>query len=129
MPLSPLALPFLAARRNLPLSRVRKRGACWFRLGLRGGVFALGTEPPARGAPQIIVDHGTVSPRFARDMSKTVRKGGGAFLDAPISGGPQGALEGVVVVVVVVVVVCVCVSCLMEDRQRDGQTKKRGVFV
>ncbi|CAM9381299.1 unnamed protein product, partial [Hapterophycus canaliculatus] len=38
---------------------------------------------------QIIVEHGTVSPRFARDMSATVRKGGGAFLDAPISGGPQ----------------------------------------
>ena len=43
---------------------------------------------------QIVVDHGTVSPRFARNVSQMVRKGGGAFLDAPISGGPQGALEG-----------------------------------
>lgn len=35
-----------------------------------------------------------MSPGFARNMSRTVLKGGGAFLDAPISGGPQGALEG-----------------------------------
>lgn len=43
---------------------------------------------------QIIVDHGTVSPRFSRKMADTVAAGGGAFLDAPISGGPQGAKNG-----------------------------------
>lgn len=43
---------------------------------------------------QIIVDHGTVSPRFSRKMADTVAESGGSFLDAPISGGPQGARNG-----------------------------------
>ena len=40
------------------------------------------------------MDHGTISPRFAKTMAETVAKTGGAFLDAPISGGPQGAKDG-----------------------------------
>eukprot|EP00752_Nemacystus_decipiens_P008671 g7739.t1 len=61
------------------------------------GLLAVGTKAMA---DKIIVEHGTVSPRFARNMSQTVRKGGGAFLDAPISGGPQGALEGTLSIMV-----------------------------
>lgn len=41
------------------------------------------------------MDHGTVSPRFSRKMADAVVQGGGSFLDAPISGGPEGAKNGV----------------------------------
>ncbi|CAM9105106.1 unnamed protein product [Ectocarpus sp. 6 AP-2014] len=61
------------------------------------GLLAVGSKVMA---DKIIVDHGTVSPSFARSMSKAVIKGGGAFLDAPISGGPQGALEGTLSIMV-----------------------------
>ncbi|CAM9968552.1 unnamed protein product [Ectocarpus sp. 4 AP-2014] len=61
------------------------------------GLLAVGSKVMA---DKIIVDHGTVSPSFARSVSKAVIKGGGAFLDAPISGGPQGALEGTLSIMV-----------------------------
>ncbi|CAM9889829.1 unnamed protein product, partial [Ascophyllum nodosum] len=49
---------------------------------------------------KVIVDHGTISPRFAKTMAETVAKTGGAFLDAPISGGPQGAKDGTLSIMV-----------------------------
>ncbi|CAM9598419.1 unnamed protein product [Scytosiphon promiscuus] len=61
------------------------------------GLLSVGTKAME---DKIIVEHGTVSPRFARDMSATVRKGGGAFIDAPISGGPQGATDGTLSIMV-----------------------------
>lgn len=55
------------------------------------GLLAVG---PKGMSDKIVVDHGTVSPRFSKKMAEAVAKGGGSFLDAPISGGPQGAQEG-----------------------------------
>src|SRR5262249_42772630 len=40
---------------------------------------------------QIFVDHSTVSPTTSRQCAEAARKRGGAFLDAPVSGGPAGA--------------------------------------
>eukprot|EP00904_Undaria_pinnatifida_P006797 jgi/Undpi1/3247/HiC_scaffold_15.g06621.m1 len=55
------------------------------------GLLAVG---PKGMSDKIVVDHGTVSPRFSKKMAEAVAKGGGSFLDAPISGGPQRAQEG-----------------------------------
>src|SRR5262249_41160449 len=39
----------------------------------------------------IIVDHSTVSPQTAKRAHEMMRKAGGDFLDAPVSGGVEGA--------------------------------------
>jgi 2-hydroxy-3-oxopropionate reductase len=53
----------------------------------------LGTDgilaSPPRGG--ILVDMSTISPQATREMSATLAQAGVAMLDAPVSGGPQGA--------------------------------------
>lgn len=47
----------------------------------------LATPPAGR----IVVDMSTISPQATRDMNAALAKAGVAMLDAPVSGGPQGA--------------------------------------
>jgi 3-hydroxyisobutyrate dehydrogenase-like beta-hydroxyacid dehydrogenase len=42
----------------------------------------------------IVIDHSTVSPELNQRQEKAIAKLGGAFLDAPLSGGPMGAEAG-----------------------------------
>ena len=42
----------------------------------------------------IVVDHSTVSPQTAKDAHAMLRKTGSDFLDAPVSGGVEGAKNG-----------------------------------
>lgn len=42
----------------------------------------------------IVVDHSTVSPQTAREAQALMRKAGGDFIDAPVSGGVEGAKNG-----------------------------------
>src|SRR4051812_3953640 len=50
-----------------------------------GGILA----NPLRGG--VLVDMSTISPQATREMSAALAKVGVAMLDAPVSGGPQGA--------------------------------------
>jgi 3-hydroxyisobutyrate dehydrogenase-like beta-hydroxyacid dehydrogenase len=56
----------------------------------RGENGALGRMK--RGA--VFVDHTTVSAAIARELAVVARKGGLGFVDAPVSGGAQGAKNG-----------------------------------
>ncbi|CAM9356090.1 unnamed protein product [Discosporangium mesarthrocarpum] len=51
-------------------------------------------------ADKVIMDHGTVSPMHSQRMDKAVSGMGGGYLDAPISGGPEGAMNGTLSVMV-----------------------------
>ena len=42
----------------------------------------------------IVIDHSTVSPETAKQAHKLMRDAGGDFLDAPVSGGVEGAKNG-----------------------------------
>jgi 3-hydroxyisobutyrate dehydrogenase len=42
----------------------------------------------------IVVDHSTVSPDTAKKAARIIGEAGGAFLDAPVSGGVEGAKNG-----------------------------------
>lgn len=48
----------------------------------------------------IIVDHSTISPFAARELAEACRAKGVAFLDAPVSGGQQGAIAGTLSIMV-----------------------------
>ena len=48
----------------------------------------------------VVVDHSTISPQHARELSADCRGLGFEFLDAPISGGPEGAVAGALAVFV-----------------------------
>ncbi len=50
------------------------------------------------GKGAIFVDHTTTSADVAREIGKKVSQQGGAFLDAPVSGGQAGAINGVLTV-------------------------------
>jgi 3-hydroxyisobutyrate dehydrogenase len=73
-------------------------------------ILCIGTDDDVRGvvaealpvltAGAIIVDHTTTSARVAREMSALAAEGGGAFLDAPVSGGEAGAKNGTLSVMV-----------------------------
>lgn len=45
-------------------------------------------------AGSILIDLSTVSPALSREIEQAARQRGVAFLDAPISGGPEGAANG-----------------------------------
>src|ERR1700716_920777 len=47
--------------------------------------------PIRRPAARCLFDMSTISPQATRDMSAALAKVGVAMLDAPVSGGPQGA--------------------------------------
>ena len=51
-------------------------------------------------AGQVVVDHGTVDPGTSRDCHAAFAERGAEFLDAPISGGPEGAKEGTLAIMV-----------------------------
>jgi 3-hydroxyisobutyrate dehydrogenase-like beta-hydroxyacid dehydrogenase len=48
----------------------------------------------------ILVDHTTASADLARELDEACRKAGCAFLDAPVSGGQAGAVNGVLTIMV-----------------------------
>jgi 3-hydroxyisobutyrate dehydrogenase-like beta-hydroxyacid dehydrogenase len=56
-------------------------------LGAQGAFAAL-----ARGA--LFVDHTTASPALARELAANAAQRGASFLDAPVSGGEEGAQRG-----------------------------------
>lgn len=55
---------------------------------------------PAAKPGQILVDHSTVDPSTSRKIHEAARKRGASFLDAPISGGPEGARAGTLAIMV-----------------------------
>lgn len=55
---------------------------------------------PALTPGQIVVDHSTVSAETARRAAALVRAAGAEFLDAPVSGGVEGARGGTLAVMV-----------------------------
>ncbi len=67
-------------------------------------IFCLGDDPDVREVfaaleaeitpGMVVVDHTTASADLARDLSRRVAGRGGAFLDAPVSGGEAGARAG-----------------------------------
>lgn len=54
----------------------------------------------AMGAGQIVVDMGSIAPHEAREVASRLRAHGVSYLDAPVSGGPQGAEEGTLAIMV-----------------------------
>lgn len=48
-------------------------------------------------AGQVFVEHGTISPDLARRLSRQALSVGAHFIDAPVSGGPDGAVAGTLV--------------------------------
>ena len=61
-------------------------------------VFAELLEGAAEGT--LLVDMSTSSPALARELSRTAREGGIGVLDAPVSGGDVGAIEGTLSIMV-----------------------------
>ena len=59
-----------------------------------GGAFA------ALAAGAVFVDHTTASPDLARELAAAAAARGAAFLDAPVSGGQDGARRGALTVMV-----------------------------
>ncbi|HUO45538.1 MAG TPA: NAD(P)-dependent oxidoreductase [Acidimicrobiia bacterium] len=49
---------------------------------------------PALGPGSLIVDHSTISPAVTRQLASRVEQAGCSWLDAPVSGGPEGASQG-----------------------------------
>lgn len=54
----------------------------------------------AVSAHQVVVDHSTVDLGTSRKIHDAVRRRGGSFLDAPISGGPEGAADATLSIMV-----------------------------
>lgn len=48
----------------------------------------------AVGPGQTLVEHGTIAPDLARSLAERAAERGAAFLDVPVTGGPQRAREG-----------------------------------
>jgi 3-hydroxyisobutyrate dehydrogenase len=66
----------------------------------------------ARG--QLVVDMSTVSPEFERAAAERVARAGAVYLDAPVSGGETGAIEGTLTV--------------MAGGERDGFERARPIL-
>jgi 3-hydroxyisobutyrate dehydrogenase-like beta-hydroxyacid dehydrogenase len=49
---------------------------------------------------QVLLEHGTFDPALARELGAAARSVGAAFLDAPVTGGPEGAAAGRLVTMV-----------------------------
>jgi 3-hydroxyisobutyrate dehydrogenase len=62
----------------------------------------LGTNGIIHGAPQgaIVIDMSTISPSATRQMAEALGKKGIKMLDAPVSGGPEGANNGTLAIMV-----------------------------
>lgn len=61
---------------------------------LEGGLFV------ALGPGSLVVDHSTISPSATAEFARRVAERGAAWLDAPVSGGPEGAASGTLSVMV-----------------------------
>ena len=48
----------------------------------------------AAGPGQVFVEHGTFAPDLARHLASSARARGAAFVDMPVTGGPDGARQG-----------------------------------
>lgn len=48
----------------------------------------------------LVVDHSTIAPLAAREIAEACARRGVAFLDAPVSGGQQGAIAGTLAIMV-----------------------------
>ncbi|MEX2424568.1 MAG: NAD(P)-dependent oxidoreductase [Acidimicrobiia bacterium] len=48
----------------------------------------------------LIVDHSTISPTVTRELAAEVSEAGGAWVDAPVSGGSEGAANGTLSIMV-----------------------------
>lgn len=58
-------------------------------------VLGVTREIAAQAQPgMIVIDHSTVSSTTAKEAQQLMRAGGGDFLDAPVSGGVEGAKNG-----------------------------------
>ena len=55
---------------------------------------------PAARPEQLFADHSTVSPNLSRLLYETSKSHGAAFLDAPVSGGPAGAMAATLTMMV-----------------------------
>jgi 3-hydroxyisobutyrate dehydrogenase len=62
----------------------------------------LGADGVIEGAPQgaIVIDMSTISPAATRQMAEELGKKGVKMLDAPVSGGPEGANQGTLAIMV-----------------------------
>lgn len=62
----------------------------------------LGEEGVAKGirAGSLVVDHSTISPHVTIELSKQLGQKGAAVLDAPVSGGSEGAAKGTLSIMV-----------------------------
>ena len=62
----------------------------------------LGEDGVIQGAPQgaIVIDMSTISPAATRQMAEELGKKGIKMLDAPVSGGPEGAQNGTLAIMV-----------------------------
>jgi len=62
----------------------------------------LGANGIIHGAPQgaIVIDMSTISPTATRQMAEELSKKGIKMLDAPVSGGPEGAQNGTLAIMV-----------------------------
>jgi len=62
----------------------------------------LGANGVIHGAPQgaIVIDMSTISPAATRQMAEKLGKKGIKMLDAPVSGGPEGAQNGTLAIMV-----------------------------
>jgi 3-hydroxyisobutyrate dehydrogenase len=48
----------------------------------------------------LVIDHSTISPSVTRTLAMAVQDQGGHWLDAPVSGGPEGASRGTLTIMV-----------------------------
>lgn len=48
----------------------------------------------------LIIDHSTISPEATKEFASTITDGGGNWLDAPVSGGSEGAVNGTLSIMV-----------------------------
>jgi len=48
----------------------------------------------------LVVDHSTISPSVTRELAAAVREAGGSWVDAPVSGGSEGAANGTLSIMV-----------------------------
>lgn len=67
---------------------------------LRDVYFGSGGILNAIEPGQILIDFATVEPALSREIGEAVKKKGGRFLDAPISGGPKGAADATLSIMV-----------------------------
>ena len=51
-------------------------------------------------AGSLVVDHSTISPQATKEMAAKLREKGAAMLDAPVSGGSEGAAKGTLSIMV-----------------------------